>query len=97
MAHPARLVYRNLRVGVDGTRRHVLAFGHMNTHTPTGLDLKLERVAQRVTGRAIAHAMGVSSSRIGHVEASAVVTHEMAARYRAALATCVEERTSGAA
>jgi transcriptional regulator with XRE-family HTH domain len=60
----------------------------------TGLDLKLERTAQRVTGRAVARAMGVSSSRIGHVEASAVVTPDFAARYRAAVATCVQERTS---
>jgi transcriptional regulator with XRE-family HTH domain len=63
----------------------------------SGLDLKLERTAQRVTGRAIARAMGVSSSRIGHVESSAVVTPEMVARYRAALATCVQERTSESA
>lgn len=63
----------------------------------TGLDLKLERVAERVTGRALARTMGVSSSRIGHVEGSAVVTPEMVARYRAALATCVRQRTSSAA
>lgn len=60
----------------------------------SGLDLKLERTALRVTGRAIARTLGVSSSRIGHVEASAVVTPEMVARYRAAIATCVQERTS---
>jgi len=62
--------------------------------TTTGLDLKLERTAQRVQATAIARTMGVSTSRIGHVEASAVVTPQMAERYRAALATCVQERTS---
>ena len=61
----------------------------------TGLDLKLERTAQRVTARSIARVMGITSGRIGHVEASAFVTTEMATRYRAALATCVETRTSG--
>lgn len=61
---------------------------------PTGLTLKLERTASRVTGRAIAQAMGVSSSRVGHIEASAFVTPETAQRYREAVATCVAERTS---
>ena len=61
---------------------------------PTGLSLKLERTAARVTGRAIAHAMGVSSSRVGHIEASAFVTLETAQRYREAIATCIAERTS---
>jgi hypothetical protein len=61
---------------------------------PTGISLKLERVASRVTGRAIAHAMGVSSSRVGHIEASAFVTLETAQRYREAVATCIAERTS---
>ncbi len=69
---------------------------HVNTNpTPDGLALKLERTAERVTGRAIAAAMGVSSSRIGHIEASAFVTPETAARYRAAIRTCIIERTSG--
>jgi plasmid maintenance system antidote protein VapI len=63
-----------------------------NTH-PDGLTLKLERVAERVTGRALAHAMGVSASRIGHIEASAFVTPETAQRYRASLGTCIEDRT----
>ena len=69
----------------------------MRSDPPTGLDLKLERTAARVTGRAIARAMGVSSSRIGHIEALAVVTPEMVIRYRSALRTCVDERTSGTA
>ena len=60
----------------------------------TGLHLKLERVAQRVTATSIAAVMGVSSSRIGHIEASAFVTPETAQRYRAAVDTCVRERTS---
>jgi plasmid maintenance system antidote protein VapI len=60
----------------------------------TGLELKLERTAQRVTGTAVARAMNVSNSRVSAIEAYAVVTPEMAARYRAAIATCVEARTS---
>jgi transcriptional regulator with XRE-family HTH domain len=60
----------------------------------TGMDLKLERTAARVTGRALARTMGLSHSRISAVEAYAVVTPEMVARYRAALATCVQQRTS---
>jgi len=67
----------------------------VSTTSPlSGLDLKLERTAQRVTATLIAHTMGVSTSRIGHVEASAVVTAAMVYRYRAALATCIEARTS---
>lgn len=66
----------------------------MNSPLVSGLDLKLERTAQRVTARAIARVMGVSFTRIAHVEGSAVVTPATVARYRAALATCVEERTS---
>lgn len=63
----------------------------------SGLDLKLERTAARVTGTDIARVMGVSKSRVSAVEAYAVVTPEMVVRYRAAIATCVQERTSPAA
>lgn len=64
------------------------------TEHPDGLTLKLERTAARITGTAIARAMGVSSSRVGHIEASAYVTPETIARYRRALSTCVADRTS---
>lgn len=60
----------------------------------SGLTLKLERVASRLTATSIGRAMGVSNSRIGHIESSAFVTPGTVARYRAAIATCVEERTS---
>lgn len=72
-------------------------FRHMQIQTPSGLDLKLERVAARVTQRAIARAMGVGSTRVSHIEALAVVTPDVVARYRAAIDTCVNERTSGTA
>jgi transcriptional regulator with XRE-family HTH domain len=61
------------------------------------MDLKLERTAARVQAKQIAEEMGVSRSRIGHIEASAYVTPETAARYRAALDTCTLRRTSAAA
>lgn len=70
----------------------------MDTSTEaTGLNLKLERVAERLTATAVGREMGVSNSRIGHIEASAFVTVETAARYRAAVATCIKRRTSGSA
>lgn len=53
----------------------------------TGLDLKLLRVAARVKTIELADAMGVSDSRVSHIESRAVVTDEAAQRYRAALAT----------
>lgn len=53
----------------------------------TGMDLKLLRVAARVKTGELAVAMGVSDSRISHLESRAVVTTEAAERYRAALAT----------
>lgn len=69
----------------------------MTNQAPSGLDLKLERTAKRVKGTEIARAMGVSRSRVGHIEETDLVSPRTAARYRAALATCVEARTSGEA
>jgi plasmid maintenance system antidote protein VapI len=59
----------------------------------TGLDLKLERIGARVPGRAVAQALGVSESRVSHIEAQAVVTPAMVLRYREALAQCRTDRT----
>lgn len=52
----------------------------------TGLSLKLERVGRRVKQYEIAHAMGVSASRVAKIEREAVVSDEVATRYLAALA-----------
>lgn len=54
-----------------------------------GIDLKLRRVAARVKATELAAAMEppVTSSRIGHIEAAAVVTDAAAEKYLAALAT----------
>lgn len=51
----------------------------------TGLDLKLARVAARVTARSLARRLAVGESRVSHIESQAVVTASMATRYRAAL------------
>lgn len=55
----------------------------------TGMDLKLRRVAARVSAKALGSAMEppVSSSRIGHIESRDVVTDEAARRYIEALET----------
>lgn len=53
----------------------------------TGLDLKLERIALRVTGQELSEQMGIHPSSLSRVENSARVTTRMAARYRTALAT----------
>lgn len=64
-------------------------------HT-TGMDLKLERVAARVTGRALARRLEVSEGRVSHIEAQAIVSAAMASRYRAALDACRTDRTTAA-
>lgn len=53
----------------------------------TGLDLKLERTALRVSVKEMALAMGVSAAQISNIESRHVVTDRAAARYREALAT----------
>lgn len=54
-----------------------------------GMDLKLRRVAARVTATALGAAFDppVTSSRIGHIEAAAVVTDAAAEKYLEALET----------
>lgn len=54
----------------------------------TGLDLKVERVRDRVKQREIALSMGVSVSRVSKIEALGHVHPDLAARYRVALGTC---------
>lgn len=65
----------------------------MPTTTPySGLDLKLRRVALRVRAKDLAQEMGVSISRVSHLEREAVVSEAMVSRYLETLATF---RTSG--
>ena len=53
----------------------------------SGLTLKLERTARRAKGMDVARAMNVTSSYISAIEARQVISDDVAARYRAALAT----------
>jgi len=69
----------------------------MDTNGPSGLNLKVERVASRVTARRLAIAMGVSPSRISAIEREQFISDAMVARYRAALATCAPSSTSAVA
>lgn len=50
-----------------------------------GMDLKLKRVARRVSGVQIAREMGVSRARVSYIETLDVVTVQAAGRYLAAL------------
>lgn len=63
-------------------------------HTPTGLDLKIERIRAGVMVKELAAEMRITPSRLSRIEADVPVTERMLARYRAALGTC---RTSKAA
>jgi len=63
----------------------------MNTR---GIDLKLARVGERIKQRQVGDAMGVSESRIAHIEALDVVPPRAAARYVKALEWCRTSRTS---
>lgn len=60
----------------------------------TGLDLKLERTARRISVKEMALAMGVSAARISNIESRHVVTDRAASRYREALATLPTVTTS---
>lgn len=60
---------------------------------PTGLSLKLQRVAADVSSNDLAGAMGVTVSRLSHIEGSRKVTTKAAARYVAALATLTTKPT----
>jgi len=56
----------------------------------TGMDLRLERVAQRVKLQDLAERMGRSRATIHRYEGQAVVDPDAAAEYRRALATFAE-------
>jgi transcriptional regulator with XRE-family HTH domain len=53
----------------------------------TGLELKLRRVSLRLNVTELANAMGVSASRISHIETRDRVTPDAAERYLAAIET----------
>lgn len=59
--------------------------GHEEANMTTGMDLKVERIRERVTVKAIAERMGVTSARITHIESQARVTAEAERRFRHAL------------
>lgn len=59
-----------------------------HTDEPTGLTLKVERVAARVKAKHLASAMGVSPSRVSSLEREQYPSPESVRAYRAALATC---------
>lgn len=61
---------------------------------PTGLDLKLERVAARVKAVDLAAAMGVHPSRISAIERDQFPTAASVMRYRQAVATCATSSTT---
>lgn len=52
-----------------------------------GLELRLRRVALRVKTNDLADAMGVTASRISHIEGRSVVTDNAAKKYLRALET----------
>lgn len=71
---------------------------HMSDTTePTGLTLKVERVAARVKGVDLAAQMGVSPSRLSAIEREQYPSAENVRRYREAIRTCVDVRTPKAA
>ena len=60
----------------------------------TGLDLKLQRTAARVTQRELAEQLGVRAQFISQVEARAVVKPATAERYVAALAAVANTKAA---
>lgn len=69
----------------------------MNGITPTtGLDLKVKRVAADISSTDLALAMGVTISRLSHVEGSRKVTPKAAIKYLDALATLTTKATETA-
>lgn len=71
---------------------------HMSSpDEPTGLNLKVERVAARVKGVDLAAEMGVSPSRLSAIEREQYPSAENVRRYRTALSTCKNVRTPKAA
>ena len=68
-----------------------------HTDEPTGLTLKVERVAARVKANALAKAMGVSPSRVSSLEREQFPSRDSVRAYRAALATCMNVQHEKAA
>jgi transcriptional regulator with XRE-family HTH domain len=66
-----------------------------STERPSGLGLRRLRVRQGESQTAIARIWGVAPQRISNIEAQRRVSHEAAARYRAALETLAALGTSG--
>lgn len=62
-------------------------------HMVPGIELRLERVANRVRQIDVAREMGVTPGRVSHIEATALVPTATAERYRAALRRVLERRT----
>lgn len=58
-----------------------------NPDEPTGLTLKVERVAARVKGVDLAKRMGMSPSRLSAIEREQYPSAESVRRYREALGT----------
>lgn len=70
----------------------------MNAATgPTGHELKVERVSVRVKAKDLAAQMGVSGSRLSHLEREQYPSAEMVVRYREALVQCENVLHFGAA
>ena len=66
----------------------------MNAPSPvTGLSLKVKRVTEDISSGDLAEAMGVTVSRLSHIEGSRKVTPKAAAKYLAALATLTTKPT----
>lgn len=57
----------------------------MASDVVSGLDLKVERIRARITATAVASEMGVTRQRVSAIEALAVVTSDVAERYRGAV------------
>lgn len=68
-----------------------------HTDEPTGLTLKIERVAARVKAKHLAHEMGVSPSRVSTLEREQFPSRESVRAYRAALITCMNVQNGKAA
>lgn len=60
----------------------------------TGLELKLERIAQRIDQATLARAAGRRREWVSRTEARVRVTEKQAQRFREALATCRTDSTS---
>lgn len=67
---------------------------HMET--PTGLDLKIERIRAGVMVKDLASEMGITASRLSRIEGDSVrpVTTRMLTRYRTALGTCRTQKAA---